>query len=237
MSLVPHTFDHENHIYIVPNEFVISTSDIIELNGLSDFSMIPVEMVRHASHRGSSLHAAVMAYETGCDVRECLDGYDALNDVEVAVEAWERFTYYLRWRSDHEVKVIGKMEQPRVYRHVGTEQLVGATPDLPCEVDGEFAILDLKSSHKNYGQKAAQDHLKWRIQLQSYAEAAEAETERPSVKRLLLHLHPTCGKTGVKGEQTGFECHEFKMDDSFLLDAAIRMAMAKLTNGYKLTRR
>lgn len=238
--LVEHEFDHENHIYKVKNEFCLATGDVIEMNGLSDLSMIPLEMVKHAGHRGSALHEAVMAYETGCDVGDTLSGYDQVNDTEVAEEAFERFRFYLRWRADHEVKIVGKMEEPRVYRHEGTGQLIGGTPDFPCEIDGEYFILDLKSSHKNYGQKGLQDHLKWKIQLQSYKEAIEAEFEEMDPARInkaILHLHPTCGKNGVKGEQSGFEFHHFQTDDAFILDGMIRVAVAKLAHGHKLIRR
>ncbi len=233
--LIPHTFDEENHLYLVSGEFVLSTSAVIEMNGLSDLSQIPIQQVARAGHRGSSLHAAILAYETDCDVQDCVEGYDLKHNVYLANEVMERFKFYLRWRGEHDVQLVGKMEDRRVYRHEGTEQLIGATPDFPCLIDGEFYILDGKTSHKNYGEKAKQDKLKWRLQLQSYKESHEAEDVPKEIKKAILHLHPTCGKTGVKGEARGFEFHEFPADDSHLWDAAIRMASAKLANGYKMT--
>jgi hypothetical protein len=238
--LIPHKMDHENHIYKVENEFVLSTGDVIELNGLSDLSMIPIAQVRHAGHRGSALHLAIQAYETDCDVADALHGYEALEEVDVFDEVQERLKFYLRWRGEHEVKLAGKMEESRVYRHEGTGQLIGGTPDFPCYVDGEFTILDVKSSHKNYGEKSKQDRLKWCAQLQSYKEAMQAEHEQmdpASIHRMILHLHPTCGKNGVKGAQTGFEAIPFNGEDEFLWDSLIRVATAKLSNGYKLQRR
>jgi hypothetical protein len=240
--LIPHTFLEEEHIYQVPGEFVISTGDVISMNGLSDLSMVPIANVRHAGHRGSALHLAIFAYETECDVEDAINGYEDANEVKVFDQVMERMTAYLRFRDEHEVKLAAPMEQTRVYRHVGTEHLIGGTPDMPCFIDGELFILDPKTSHKQYGEKAKQDKLKWKLQTQSYAEALDVDEdfwkgiERQPINRAILHLHPECGKE--RGRiPLGYEFHRFEADDSYLWDSAIRMAMGKISHGYKLDRR
>jgi hypothetical protein len=242
MSLITHTFDSETHNYLVQGEYVISTSSVIELNGLSDFSMVPVANLRHAGHRGTALHLAVLAYETECDVEDAVCGYEEEHKVEVFVQVMERMSGYMRWRDEHEVKLAGKMEQTRVYRHVGTEQLIGGTPDMPCWIDGELFILDPKTCFKQYGMMAKQLMFKWKLQTQSYSEALDVDEEfwsnipRQPINRAILHLHPECGKS--RGNKAaGFEFHPFRTDDSFLWDSAIRMAMGKLSHGYKLDKK
>jgi hypothetical protein len=232
MPLIPHTFDPNKHMYQVDGDFVLSTSAVIELNGLSDMSMVPKDALEFASHRGSALHLAVMAYETDCSPEDAVEGYDALHETNVADAAMERFRFYLRWRENHEVKLAGKMEQTRVYRHEGTEICIGTTIDMPCYIDGIFTVVDLKTSHKQYGQKHKQDCLKWKLQLQSYREALEAEGALPE-KTMILHLHKDCGKTGVKGEALGYEEH-YQPECGHAWHSAITMALEKLSAGYKL---
>lgn len=250
MALIPHTFDSANHRYRVDGEFVLSTSSVIELNGLSDMGSVPYDNLRHASARGTGVHLAIFAHETGCSPIDAVEGFLATLSLQetpfgrdlLKQEIMERLGFYLAWRKEHKVKLVGKMEQSRVYRHIGTEQLIGATPDMICLIDDELFILDGKTCFKQFGEKAKQLALKWRVQLQSYKEALESEDafldgmrkSGKTLNRAILHLHPMAGKTGVKGEQTGYEFHRFDCDDSYLLDSCIRVATAKLANGYKL---
>jgi hypothetical protein len=235
MALIPHTFDEEKHLYLVEGEFVLSTSAVIELNGMSDMSQVPRDALEFASHRGSALHAAVLAYEMDCSPEDAVEGYCALHECGVFDTVMERFRFYLRWRDQHELKLAGKMEQTRVYRHVGTDVCIGTTIDFPCFLDGVRTNLDLKSGFKQYGMKAKQDALKWAAQLQSYAEATDAE-EGLDPAGAILHLHPNCGKTGTKGEALGYEFHPMP-ECGHLWDSMIRVAMEKLSHGYKLEAR
>jgi hypothetical protein len=247
--LVEHQFESDGHVYRVPGEFVLSTSDVIELNGLSDVSMIPLAALQHAGHRGTALHAAVLAFETGrrpeLAIQECVEksGYPRSNHDAFLNEVMERLWFYRSWRSGRTVKLAGEMEVPRVYRHEGTGFLIGATADLPIFIDGVLYVADLKTGAKQYGAKAQMDQLKWKLQTQSYKEAYESDEEfwrkiaRQEMRRIVLHLHPECGKTGTRGTQTGWEQHPFDDDDSFAWDSAVRMAMLKIKHGYKLARR
>jgi hypothetical protein len=227
-DLIAHEFDEATHVYKVAGEYVLATSDVIELNGLSDVSQVPVEALLNAQKRGTALHLAVQAYELGREVS--VDGSAAFRE-----DVMKRFAFYLKWREGKKVVLAGAMEMSRVYRHLGTEILIGGTPDMVAYVDGELFIIDLKTAIKQYGTKALMDSLKWKLQTQSYKEALEAEGQQ--VQRAVLHLHPQCGKTGVKGGQLGYEWHHFQGDDSFIWDSCIRVAMMKIAHGYKLSRK
>lgn len=249
MSLVPHKFDEANHRYIVHNNTVLATSDVIFLNGLYDVGQIPTEVLEFAGHRGSSLHQAIRAYEMGESVEDVVWEYDRQHRTEVSMAVMDRMKGYYRFRDKHEVTLMGvhadyndpsdEMEISRVYEHWGTGTLIGATIDFPCYVDGQFTIVDLKSSHRNYGKKEMQDHLKWRMQLQSYKEAILQDDEfwlrykKPrSIKKAILHLHPN-----EAAGRRGWEYHIFKQNDAPLWNAMVKVATTKFANGFKLDER
>jgi hypothetical protein len=235
--LLEHKFDPVSHIYHVPNEFVISVSAIKELNGLSDVSQVPRAQLEFASHRGSAVHAAIEAYENDRDVLDTLREYDKAHDCEVMYAADSRMTGYYRFRDVHDVKLVGKMEETRVYRHAGTEQLVGGTIDMPCLIDDQFFVLDAKTSHKNCGMKAKQDMLAWKVQLQPYQEMLTEELKKTPHKAI-LHLHPDCDPDDPhkkRGEEPrGWKLHTILSDDSHMFDSFLRSAMTKLSHGYQL---
>jgi hypothetical protein len=241
--LISHTFDHANHIYLVPNEYVWSTGDVIQMNGLSDFSQVPIDNLRYATDRGTGVHLAIQAYEQDEDVQDVVRQFELENDTAVMDGVMERMKGYFRFRDTHDLKLCGEMEQTRVYQHLGTEILIGGTIDIPCMLDGRFTILDPKTCFKQYGQAAKQTHLKWRMQLQSYREAMEADTDFwtaanncASIDKCILHLHPNCGKE--RGSlPLGYELHAFNEDESHLWDSMIRIGQAKLSAGFKLEKK
>lgn len=241
--LIPHTFDVANHLYLVPNEYVWSTGDIIAMNGLSDFGQVPIDNLRYATERGKGVHIAIQAYEQDEDVQDAVREFELNNDTSVMDGVMDRMKGYFRFRDAHDLKLCGLMEQTRVYKHEGTEILIGGTIDIPCYLDGVFTILDPKTCFKNYGQAALQTKLKWRMQLQSYKEAMEADDDfwtavgiPDIVHKAILHLHPNCGKE--RGfTPTGFELHPFNADESHLWDSMIRVAQSKLSNGFKLEKK
>lgn len=241
--LIPHTFEEDGHAYKVEGKTVLSTSDVIYLNGLSDVSMVPVANLEFAGHRGTALHLAIRAYETGLDVEKVIRDYEKQTLFDVMDTVLDRMKGYYRFRDKHEVALMGgddalapdEMEVPRVYEHRSTGVLIGATIDFPCYVDGVFTILDVKSAHRNYGKKAMQDHFKWRMQLQSYKEALSVDDEfwkkykRKPIKKAILHLHPD-----MKAGRNGYEFHKLPNDDSKTWRSAVIMAQQKLANGFKL---
>jgi hypothetical protein len=237
--LINHSFDEKDHVYHVPGEYVLATSDVIELNGMSEFGQVPPANLEHAGHRGTATHLAIMAHETGCDWDDTVRGYEVLHGVEVMEDVSNRMAAYFRFRKQHSVELAKPMEQSMVYRHVGTDALIGATPDMVAFINGVLTIVDIKTCFKQYGQKQKQLKLKWFAQLSSYLEALEAEEDfwntHGKIEKAVLHLHPECGKErGFK--PLGYEYHDFPQDGSFLWDSMIRVAQAKLSHGYRLDR-
>lgn len=227
MPLIPHTFDHERHIYQVPGEFVMATSDVLTLNGLCLFQGVPPSVLERASNRGTELHAAVCAYEEGKQIPPMVD------------EAYERFMAYLRWSEAVGFRCAGPCERPIVYQHEGTDQLIGATPDLMGFIGDDLYLVDLKTCFRQSGQAKKQKLFEWRLQTQSYKEGLLQdeelwETWGPcEMKRMVLHLHPDCGIVERGGKRLGWEQHLFPWDDSDLWNAAVLMAAAKLAHGHK----
>jgi len=231
--ILPHTFDEKNHVYQVPGHFVLSTSDIISLNGLSDYGAIPKATLDHASWRGTQLHKAIQFFEEDAEAPEMPE------------EVEPYFRGYLKFKIDYDFEPIGALEKQIVYVHSGTEQPVGCTIDLRGLVKGHPYILDAKTTAPWPVDSQCKDKkrkcLAWRLQVASYSEATDVDME------WLLRASnavPDCtGKVGkgiVQVTKDGnYEFHDFSraVDDDLLWDGAVRLAMAKLANGYQLERR
>jgi hypothetical protein len=249
--LIKHKFEPDGHFYHVFGEFVLATSDVIELNGMSDFNQVPSKNLAHAALRGTMLHSMVEEAETGLK-----SPYTEFDGAEAHTEAKERLEAYFRFKEHHSVRLAGPMERTMVYRHMGTESLVGVTPDLygyvscSCKalycplrgLESALSVIDMKTCHRQYGEKLKQLRLKWWAQTQSQVEALEADDElwgqikHPTcIERIVLHLHPECGKIRG-GAATGFEIHRFTEDGQFLWDSMLRVAKEKLAHGYKINR-
>ena len=178
--LIDHTFDQEKHLYLVPKQFVMSTSAVIALNGLSDYGPVPKVVLGEASERGTEFHALIHALEMH-EPREVSD------DMKPFLEG------YLNFKAAFGFKRFGSMERSCVYQHPGTEILIGGTPDMTGFIDKQLYVIDLKTNYPAYGCAKQQKRLAWRLQTQSYAEILEAD-DVPNVKRAVVHCHPECGK-------------------------------------------
>ena len=224
--ILPHTFEEEGHVYKVPGRFVLSTSDVITLNGLSDYSGVPKAALDHASWRGTQLHKAIQFFEEDNEVPTMPD------------EVLPYFRSYCKFRTAYEFEPLGGMETQIVYEHDGTEQAVGCTIDLRGLVRGVPYILDVKSSAKQYGKAKSQKLLAWRMQTQSYACATELDQAWAALNE--TGEAPRRGIVHTNREAT-FEDKDFhdfgKTDDSLAWDGCVRLAMLKLANGYQLERR
>ncbi len=221
--ILTHTFDEESHVYKVDGQFVLSTSDIISLNGLADYGQIPTVVLDHASWRGTQLHRAIQFFEEDSEVPLMPD------------EVLPYFRGYCLFRSKYDFEPLGDLEKQIVYLHDGTEQAVGCTIDLRGMVNGVPYILDIKTSAKQYGKAKAQKLLAWRMQTQSYvcATALDEDWWR------LCGSVKACHRGIVQvGKEASFEFHDFAtLDDSLAWDGAVRLAMLKLANGFQLERR
>lgn len=220
--ILQHIFDEESHIYAVPGRFVLSTSDIISMNGLADYGAIPKAILDHASWRGTQLHKAIQFFEEDCDVPD------------IPEEVKPYFQGYCKFRKDYDFNPIGGFETQIVYEHEGTEQPVGCTIDLRGMVRGVPYILDAKSSAKQSGKAKAQKLFAWRMQTQSYTCATAFDEEWWA----LLDSKTACGRGIVQVDREGgYAFHDFgTIDDSILWDSCVRVAVAKLANGYQLER-
>lgn len=229
--MIPHTLDKKTHTYKVEGHFVWSVSDIISINGLSDYRSVPEAVLKKASERGDTLHQAVWDYEEKGESPD-LDEHTS-----------RYFRGYVRLRDEYDLQIVGPHERSIVYQHEGTDILIGGTPDLICLLRGELYVADLKSCFRQSGKAKAQKLLAWRLQTQGYWEALQTDQalwgqfKGQQMLRGVIHVHPDCGIETRGAERLGYEFHDFPMDDSLLWDGAIRMAQAKLSNGFEMERR
>jgi len=224
VTLIPHTFHEDGHYYHVEGRYVICLSDIISINGLSDNSQVPLERLLQASLRGTNFDQEVQAFEENRklppmppDVAGC-------------------FTGYLNFRKDHDVRLAWKMQHSMVWEHHGSDILIGGTPDLALFIDGELWNVDCKTTYPLAGKAKKMKELAWRVQLQGQLdgwqeceEMWETIGEQAQMKKAILHCHPK-----LKG---GYSFIPFPQDDTYLFDAAVRMAVAKLSAGFQIDRR
>jgi hypothetical protein len=221
--ILQHSFDEEAHVYKVPGQFVLATSDIIYMNGLANYDAIPSGILAHASWRGTQLHKAIQFFEEDNEVPDMPD------------EVVPYFRGYCLFRSKFDFEPLGALEKQIVYEHDGTGQAVGCTIDLRGLLRGVPYICDAKTSAKQYGKAKAQKLLAWRMQTQSYLCATELDEpwwEMCGSKQV-------CGRGIIQvAKDASFEFHDFStVDDQLLWDGCVRLAMAKLGNGFQLERR
>jgi len=224
--ILEHTFDEEAHLYKVDGQFVLSTSDVITLNGLNNFDAVPKQVLEHASWRGTELHRAIQFFEEDAEVPDMPD------------EVVPYFEGYLKFKIAYEFDPIGEMEKQIVYVHEGTEQAVGCTIDLRGLVKGQPYILDAKTTAKMYGKALSSKCLAWRLQLASYSEATSEDIGWWSMGAEQMP-QVAAGKGIVQvNREGGYTFHDFSQtDDSHLWDSAVRMAVAKLSAGFQIDRR
>jgi hypothetical protein len=231
MSTIAHTFTEEDHIYHVDGHYVWATSDLIELAGLSSVEGIPSRVLGHASWRGDQVHLVTEYYEN-----DCLDTHSIPDEIV------PYFAGYLKFCTEHEVVTVPPLEKSIVYAYGDDKEiLIGAHIDHRAFVDGNLYTLDKKSCYEYAGAAKKQNLLKWRMQLESYLTASEQDEEfwsmanemfpgaadRP-MGRMALHLHKT-------GDYTAYDFSE--INDERAWEATVRLALLKVNNGHKFTRR
>jgi hypothetical protein len=88
-------FDEAAHVYRVDGRIVPSVTRVLEAVGISDFSMVPPAVLKHAQDRGTAVHRACWYDDQG-------DLDEASLDPEIVpyVEAWRAF------RHDHEFVAV-----------------------------------------------------------------------------------------------------------------------------------
>jgi hypothetical protein len=224
--ILEHTFNEELHLYLVEGRSVLSTSDIIALNGLADYGAVPKANLDHAAWRGKELHKAIQFFEEDGEVGEMPE------------EVEPYFRGYLRFRNDYEFEPIGPMEKELVYEHDATGMAVGCTIDLRGLVRGVPYILDAKSSAKQYGEAKKQKLLAWRMQTQSYKCASFEDFDFREEMGSLWSVFEMGRGIVQCNKEGGYDFHDFAdIDDTENWDAAVQMAVTKMLNGFKVDRR
>ncbi len=208
MSLVEHEFFPEFHEYIVPGRQVISTSDVIQLAGLSNFDGIPKAVLDNARWRGQQVDTAIKGYETMLrdhNEEAALDWiYDQMEGDLAEIRL--QFEAYRGWKHSVGFEMVHDSNESKVYP-IGDDLLIGATPDLRgslfCLGERIAAIIDLKCTSRLYGMKLKQKQLAWRMQVESYLMASEEDIEFmdlvPSLDigtKRILQLNPVFKESG-----------------------------------------
>lgn len=206
--LVDHEFFPEFHEYIVPGRQVISTSDVIQLAGLSNFDGIPKAVLDNARWRGQQVDTAIKGYEkcllNGTEEYALNWIYDQMEGDLAEIRL--QFEAYRGWKHSVGFEMIHDSNESKVYP-IGNSLLIGATPDLRGTLMSKglvvSAIVDIKCTSKLYGMKLKQKQLAWRMQVESYLMASEEDLDFneliPSLNfasKRILQLNPVFKETG-----------------------------------------
>lgn len=225
MSLLIHEFFADTHEYIVPGRQVISTSDVIQLAGLSNFDGIPKAVLDNARWRGQQVDLAIKGYEkcllNGTEEYALNWIYDQMEGDLAEIRL--QFEAYRVWRYKVQFEPIFPIDQSFVYE-LNDDILIGATPDL-CGTLINLgrrvpAIVDIKCTSRLYGMKLEQKKLAWGLQLESYLMAKDMDDtflyvsgynpvgseDYHTVTKLILQLNPVF-------KETGYMEHPFETDD------------------------
>lgn len=220
--MIPFVFDEVQHVYKVEGNYCLATSDVLYLNGLSNYDGVPSHVLEKARNRGTNLHKAVQYFEEGT--------LDVWQIKEEMPELYPYFQGYMRFRSEREFEPIPPQEKAIVYEHENTGQLVGCHIDMRGRVGNDLYIVDPKCTYPNSGAAKKQTYLRWRMQLQSYHEATMTDEQfweeagDGPIKKAILHL--------MKDGTYRF-LDAWPEDDALSWDAMVRVAQLKLANGYK----
>lgn len=209
--LLQHEFFEDTHEYIIPGRTVISTSDVIQLAGLSNFDGIPKAVLDNARWRGQQIDSAIKGYE------QCLfNGTEeyALNWIYDQMEGdlaeiRLQFEAYRIWKQVYKFEPIFPMDKSLVYgiqHYQENDLLIGGTRDLLgfiTMMGQQFpVIVDIKATSRLYGMKLKQKQLAWRMQLESYLMATEEDNEfmdllsTMNIGKRILQLNPAFKDTG-----------------------------------------
>jgi hypothetical protein len=239
--LLTHSFSEEWHEYLVDGYYVLATSSVLSLNGLTNYDGIPTQVLDHAAWRGTETHRAIEYMEDAVRQGEPLESAAKSVWAQLVGELEEIRPFlrgYLKFRKEYEFEPVGDLEKTLVYLH--DETAIGCTIDFRGRIHGKgfsgrTMIGDAKTCAKQYGMAKKQKVLAWRLQTQSYWEASMHDQEwlqscygennaNESVGRFIVNMN----------KQGGYEFFDFsQMDDSLSWDSCVHLAALKLANGHK----
>lgn len=125
-------FKADTHEYFFDGVWIPGYSEIAQKMGISDFSMVPENILQRAQNFGTAFHLTV----------KLLDG-DTLDESSVSPELFSLIDAYNKFKQEYFVNIkLEYIEKPVcsfIYRY-------GCTPDRICYVNGDLSIVEFKTS-------------------------------------------------------------------------------------------
>lgn len=148
-------FDEPTHTYCVDGKIVPSVTQILEAEGLSDFSAIPPETLRLAQERGTAVHKATQYLDEGR-----LDWTTVSEQVADYLSAWQRF------KNDCQPQILEIEFQ--VYSPTG----YAGTVDRTLMMDGIHWLIDIKTGNPTRAAAIQTAAYQYAYQSQEYGRRA-----------------------------------------------------------------
>jgi len=158
-------FDHESHTYRFDGDIVPGVTSVLEDVGLSDFSMVPPDVLAQAQAFGTEVH----------NITEQFDKDEPI-DAKYSESAGLYLCHYIKFLNDFDVEIL-EVEKKlfcKKYKYAGTLDRIAILKkisDKPC-------LFDIKTGGK------AKSH---QIQTAAY-EYANKQDKRSNMDRYTLYL-------------------------------------------------
>jgi hypothetical protein len=153
------TFDKDSHSYFVNGVPIRCVSDIIRRSGLSDYSIIPDDVLQYATERGKAVHVATEYAD-----RDILCTDSVCGKISPYLNAWSFFKY------ENDVKIL------EIEKIVYSKKLwYAGTVDRILSIGGVECIVDIKTASRVNIPAA-------RMQLAAYAIAVDKKIARMVVQ-------------------------------------------------------
>lgn len=139
-------YSAENHAYYDPSgKWTPSVTQVMQLCGLSDYSMIKPEVLENKRRIGSEVHALCAD----------IDKYGAIDPIWVTEECKPYVDAYLLYRHEHNFEPQADLVEKPIIACVHG-MAFGCTPDAPGKLNGIDAILERKCVEVPQGAWAVQ---------------------------------------------------------------------------------
>lgn len=163
------TFEAEGHKYFLDGVRIPSVTQVLEGVGLSDFSMVPENILKEARDRGTRVHQICELWD---NANLSLIGMD--QEDEDYLKQWKKF------KLKNDIKSFEANEE-RIY---SPTHLYGGTPDRLFLKGNQFTIFDIKTGVrlKSHG-----------YQMAAYARIVREKRKFPhskKIKRVGVYLKP-----------------------------------------------
>jgi|10_taG_2_1085330.scaffolds.fasta_scaffold99388_2 hypothetical protein len=160
-------FDEETHTYRYEGQLVPGVTTVLEGVGISDFSMVPPNVLAQAQSFGTEVHNATEIFDRGEAIPDSIS------------EATERYLcHYISFLRDFEVKFI-EIEKKvfcKKYLYAGTLDRIATLK----KISNRPVLYDIKTGQKSISHQ---------IQTAAY-EYAYKQDKRSNMDRYTLYLSP-----------------------------------------------